>query len=137
MIVGAVYEDFFGSADDAPRVVAAPAGAQHVRVYDPWRREIQLGTDGLRADVVVHEAAHAMLPLARSREDPFALEPQHGPQFAAHLIALWERYAEGFDADSARSLAEVYGVHVRDAAPLLPAGDAQTRRAVQEALAPR
>ena len=134
-IVGAVYEDFFGSADDAPRVVAARAGAEHARVYDPLRHEIQLRPEGLRADVVIHEAAHAMLRLALSGEDAVYLEPRHGPEFAAHLIAVWERYAEGFDADSARRLAEVYGVQVGAAAPLQPAGDAQTRAAVREALA--
>ena len=137
MMVGALYEDFFGSVDGAPRVVAARARAQHARVYDPWRHEIQLRPDGLRAAGVVHEAAHAMLRLALADEDAFYLEPRHGPEFAAHLIAVWERYAEGFDAASARRLAEVYGVRVSDGAPLLPAGDAQTRRAVQEALAPR
>ena len=136
-IVAAIYVDFFGSPDDAPSVREAPLESEYAGFYNPTQHEILLEADGLRANVVVHEAAHAMLRLALSGEDAFYLKPRHGPQFAAHLIALWERYAEGFDADSARRLAEVYGVHVRDGAPLLPAGDAQTRRAVQEALAPR
>lgn len=50
------------------------------------------------------------------------------------MIALWTRYADGFDSEAARALAAAYKVQLDDLVPIASIGDEQTRQAVIEAL---
>ena len=136
-IVNAIYNDFVGSTAQPPAVTTAPSGAEFAGAYDPEAHAIQLRPDGRAASVVLHETAHALLRLSLPGEAGYYLAPRHGAEFAALLIALWERYANDFDADGAVLLADAYGVYVFPAAPIQPVGDAATREAVREAIGVR
>lgn len=136
-IVSAIYNDFVGSTAQPPVVAAAPPGAEFAGAYDTAAHAIQLRPDGRSASVVLHETAHALLRLSLPGEAGYYLAPRHGAEFAALLIALWERYVNDFDAGSAALLADVYGVYVFPSPPIHPVGDAATRQAVREAIAVR
>ena len=136
-IVEAVYVDYFGTAAGAPRVVMASAEDDYPGAYFPDAHEIQLRADGMTVSVVLHEAAHAMLRLALSGDDGYYLDPQHGPEFVAHLLSVWQRYDESFDFEVALDLAPIYRVRVFEAEPLSPRGSTETRSAVTSRLAPR
>ncbi len=133
-IVDAIYADFYGASDGAPRVMIAPEDQQFTGAYDSGRHVILLTPSGVRPYVVIHEAAHAMLRLSLAAANAYYLESRHGPVFGALMIALWTRYAEGFDPEAARAFAGVYGVKLDHLFPIEPSGDEQTRRAVREAL---
>ena len=133
-IVNAIYNDFAGSRAQPPAVTAAAPGVEFAGAYDTEAHAIQLRPDGRAASVVLHETAHALLRLSLPGEAGYYLAPRHGAEFAALLIALWERYANDFDAESAALLADAYGVHVFPAPPIHPVGDAAARQAVREAI---
>ena len=133
-IVNAVYTDFYGSADGAPQVTIAPNEQAYTGQYDPSLHEIQLTSAGFRAYLVFHETAHAMLRLSVGAANAYYLEARHGPLFAALLITLWTRYADGFDPEAARALAAAYKVQLDELVPIAPTGDEQTRQAVIDAL---
>ena len=136
-IVNAIYNDFVGSAAQPPAVTAAPPGAESAGAYDTAAHAIQLRPDGRTASVVLHETAHALLRLSLPGEAGYYLAPRHGAEFAALLIALWERYANDFDVEGATLLADAYGVHIFPASPIHPVGDAGTRQAAREAIGVR
>ena len=136
-IVSAIYNDFVGSAAEPPAVTAAPPGGEFAGAYDTAAHAIQLRPDGRAASVVLHETAHALLRLSLPGEAGYYLAPRHGAEFAALLIALWERYASDFDAEGAALLADAYGVYVFPAPPIQPVGGAATREVVREAIGVR
>ena len=136
-IVSAIYNDFAGSAAQPPAVTAAPPDAEFAGAYDTEAHAIQLRPDGRAASVVLHETAHALLRLSLPGEAGYYLAPRHGAEFAALLIALWERYANDFDAESAALLADSYGVYVFPTSPIHPVGDAAAQQAVREAIGVR
>ena len=136
-IVSAIYNDFVGSSAQPPAITAAPPGAEVAGAYDTAAHVIQLRPDGRAASVVLHETAHALLRLSLPGEAGYYLAPRHGAEFAALLIALWERYASDFDAEGAALLADAYGVYVFPSPPIQPVGGAAAQEAVREAVGVR
>ena len=134
-IADAVYRDFLGAGTEPPTVATSTERSDYTGAYYPELHVIELRSDGMRADVVIHETAHAMLRVAASTVNAYYADPRHGPLFSSLMIALWARYAEGFDPEAALALADLYGVGVDDLLPFEAAGDAETLRVVLEAIA--
>ena len=128
-IVEAVFADLFGSAESAP-AVEFPAGAESSG-YDSEVHRISLARAGLSAWVVLHELAHALI--AAADRDRYEQLEGHGPEFAAQLAYLWERYMPGFDAREARAAGALHGVEFDDP-PLRARAGVGGIRAVLEAL---
>ena len=133
-IANAVYTDFYGSSDGAPQVAIGSNEQEYTGQYNSSLHEIQLTPAGFRPYIVVHETAHAMLRLSVGAANAYYLDARHGPLFAALMITLWTRYADGFDPEAARALAAAYKVQLNELVPITPIGDDQTRQAVIDAL---
>lgn len=134
-IADAVYRDFLGAGAEPPTVIASTERSDYAGAYYPEPHVIELWPDGMRAGVVIHETAHAMLRVTASTVNAYYADPRHGPLFSSLMITLWARYAEGFDPQAALALAELYEVIVDDLLPFEAAGDEETLRAVLEAIA--
>lgn len=134
-IADAVYRDFLGAGAEPPTVVASTEQGDYAGAYYPELHVVELRSDGMRAEVVIHETAHAMLRVTASTVNAYYADPRHGPLFGSLMITLWTRYAEGFDPQAALALAELYEVIVDDLLPFEAAGDAETLQAVLEAIA--
>ena len=105
-IVEAVFAGLFGSAESAP-TVEFPADAESSG-YDSEIHRISFARAELSAWVVLHELAHALI--AAADRDRYEQLEGHGPEFAAQLAYLWERYMPGFDAREARAAGALHGV---------------------------
>ena len=134
-IADAVYRDFLGAGAEPPTVIASTKRGDYAGAYYPEPHVIELRPDGMRAEVVIHETAHAMLRVTASTVNAYYADPRHGPLFSSLMITLWARYAEGFDPQAALALADLYEVIVDDLLPFEAAGDAETLRTVLDVIA--
>ena len=128
-IVNAVFTDTLGRQRQAPRVREVDAGGSE---YAHRFRQIRLGPGGLNAATVLHETAHALLDAEADRS--FRRWEGHGPQYAATILMLWQRYIPGFNANRARVDAALHGMEFADVSPIRPVGGAAAAAAVSDLL---
>lgn len=129
-VVSAVYADHFRGRERPPSVRLVRPGALGPAAgrYSSPEHLIELTTDGLNPATVLHEAGHALVWSAGLRDI------NHGPEFAAQMVALWQRYLPNFDATAARSAAADHGVAVDSQPPSIATGGFLQLNAVQAAL---
>ncbi len=129
-VVSAVYADHFRGRERPPSVRLVRPGALGPAAgrYSSPEHLIELTTDGLNPATVLHEAGHALVWSAGLRD------VNHGPEFAAQMVALWQRYLPNFDATAARSAAADHGVAVDSLPPATATGGFLQLNAVRAAL---
>ena len=133
-IVDAIFLDHFNGNEDAPsvRVATLPDGISG----RSDGQTIELDQQSINLAVLLHETAHALFQ--RGTDGAYAC---HCPEWAAQMLAIWDRYVVGFDLEAARRAAAPAGVSVAARALVEPTGDAvnlgMVRIAITDAFAER
>lgn len=131
-VVTAIFADHFNGDEDAPEVLVASLPTGIAGRSDG--QTIELDRQSIRLDTLLHETAHAVFLRGTDGTDAC-----HCPEWAAQMLALWDRYVVGFDIEAARTSAVPAGVSVAERVLIEPTGDSanlgQVRVAVADALA--
>ena len=127
-IVDAIFLDHFNGNEDAPsvRVATLPDGISG----RSDGQTIELDLQSINLEVLLHETAHALFQLGT--DGTYAC---HCPEWAAQMLAIWDRYVVGFDLEAARRAAAPAGVSVAARALVEPTGDAANLGVVRIAIA--
>ena len=131
-IVNAIFADHFNGDEDAPEVLVASLPTGIAGRSDG--RTIELDRQSIRLDTLLHETAHAVFLRGTDGADAC-----HCPEWAAQMLALWDRYVVGFDIEAARASATPADVSIAERALIEPTGDSanigKVRVAIADALA--
>ena len=127
-IVDAIFADHFEGSEDAPEVLIASLPSGIAGRSDG--QTIELDRQSIRLDTLLHETAHAIFLRGTDGTDAC-----HCPEWAAQMLALWDRYVVGFDVDAAGASAVSAGVSVAEQALIEPTGDSANLGRVRVAIA--
>ena len=115
-IVNAIFADHFNGDEDAPEVLVASLPTGIAGRSDG--RTIELDRQSINLDTLLHETAHAVFLRGTDGTDAC-----HCPEWAAQMLALWDRYVVGFDIEAARASAVPADVSIAERALIEPTGD--------------
>lgn len=127
-IVDAIFADHFEGSEDAPEVLIASLPSGIAGRSDG--QTIELDRQSIRLDTLLHETAHAIFLRGTDGTDAC-----HCPEWAAQMLALWDRYVVGFDVDAAGASAVSAGVSVAEQALIESTGDSANLGRVRVAIA--
>lgn len=131
-IVNAIFADHFNGGEDAPEVLVASLPTGIAGRSDG--QTIELDRQSINLDTLLHETAHAVFLRGTDGADAC-----HCPEWAAQMLALWDRYVVGFDIEAARTSAIPADVSIAEQALIEPTGDSanlgKVRVAIADALA--
>lgn len=127
-IVDAIFADHFDGSEDAPEVLIASLPTGIAGRSDG--QTIELDRQSISLDTLLHETSHAIFLRGTDGTDAC-----HCPEWAAQMLALWDRYVVGFDVDAAGASAVSAGVSVAEQALIESTGDSANLGRVRIAIA--
>lgn len=124
--ISGAYRDFFRDGRQPPRVVFDPES--QVQLHDFNTNRIVMPNEEIAALDALAGTAFQLAAQVDS-DDPARKFEWSGPELAAQVLAVFERYLPQFDVAAARARAAEFGVRVAAEAPVQPgsAGASQVR----------